>query len=84
MIEKVITLVIGIMIALAGWTLSRTFELSTTQAVHDDKIDKLERLTEKLKDQMDNMMNMDEEIMQQHEDLFRQLSNTENSGRYSY
>ncbi len=84
MIEKVITLVIGIMIALAGWTLSRTFELSTTQAVHDDKIDKLERLTEKLKDQMDNMMNMDEEIMQQHEDLFRQLSNTDNSGRYSY
>ena len=84
MIEKLVTLVIGIMIALAGWTLSRTFELSTTQAVHDDKIDKLERLTEKLKDQMDNMMNMDEEIMQQHEDLFRQLSNTENSGRYSY
>ena len=84
MIEKVITLVIGIMIALAGWTLSRTFELSTTQAVHDDKIDKLERLTEKLKDQMDNMMNMDEEIMQQHEDLFRQLSNTDNSGMYSY
>ena len=84
MIEKVITLVIGIMLALAGWTLSRTFELSTTQAVHDDKIDKLERLTEKLKDQMDNMMNMDEEIMQQHEDLFRQLSNTDNSGRYSY
>ena len=84
MIEKVITLVIGIMIALAGWTLSRTFELSTTQAVHDDKIDKLERLTEKLKAQMDNMMNMDEEIMQQHEDLFRQLSNTDNSGRYSY
>tara|TARA_R100001594_G_scaffold30570_1_gene57177 strand:+ start:30664 stop:30918 length:255 start_codon:yes stop_codon:yes gene_type:complete len=84
MIEKVITLIVGIMIALAGWTLSRTFELSTTQAVHEDKIDKLERLTEKLKDQMDNMMNMDEEIMQQHEDLFRQLSNTENSERYSY
>lgn len=84
MIEKVITLIVGIMIALAGWTLSRTFELSTTQAVHEDKIDKLERLTEKLKDQMDDMMNMDEEIMQQHEDLFRQLSNTDNSGRYSY
>jgi len=83
-IEKVITLIVGIMIALAGWTLSRTFELSTTQAVHEDKIDKLERLTEKLKDQMDDMMNMDEEIMQQHEDLFRQLSNTDNSGRYSY
>ena len=84
MIEKVITLIVGIMIALAGWTLSRTFELSTTQAVHEDKIDKLERLTEKLKDQMDDMMNMDEEIMQQHEDLFRQLSNSDNSGRYSY
>lgn len=84
MIEKVITLIVGIMIALAGWTLSRTFELSTTQAVHEDKVDKLERQVEKLKDQMDNMMNMDEEIMQQHEDLFRQLSNTENSGSYSY
>ena len=84
MIEKVITLIVGIMIALAGWTLSRTFELSTTQAVHEDKVDKLERQVEKLKDQMDNMMNIDEEIMQQHEDLFRQLSNTNNSGSYSY
>ena len=73
MIEKVITLIVGIMIALAGWTLSRTFELSTTQAVHEDKIDKLERQVEKLKDQMDDMMKMDEEIMEQHEDLFEVL-----------
>ena len=83
MIEKVITLIVGIMIALAGWTLSRTFELSTTQAVHEDKIDKLERQVEKLKDQMDDMMKMDEDIVRQHEDLFKQLSE-DKKGKYEY
>ena len=84
MIEKVITLIVGIMIALAGWTLSRTFELSTTQAVHEDKIDKLERQVEKLKDQMDDMMKMDEEIMEQHEDLFEVLENNNATRGYTY
>ena len=85
MIEKVITLIVGIMIALAGWTLSRTFELSTTQAVHEDKIDKLEKQVEKLKDQMDDMMKMDEEIMEQHEDLFKILKKGDTpSGSYNY
>ena len=84
MIEKVITLIVGIMIALAGWTLSRTFELSTTQAVHEDKIDKLERQVEKLKDQMDDMMKMDEEIMEQHEDLFEVLENNNTTRGYTY
>ena len=72
------------MIALAGWTLSRTFELSTTQAVHEDKIDKLERQVEKLKDQMDDMMKMDEEIMEQHEDLFEVLENNNATRGYTY
>ena len=38
--------------ALGGWTLARTFELSTIQAVHEDKVHKLEFRVEKLKDQI--------------------------------
>ena len=53
MMEKLITLLVGLLMALGGWTLARTFELSTVQAVHDDKVDKLERQVEKLEDQMD-------------------------------
>jgi len=84
MMERLITLLVGLLMALGGWTLARTFELSTIQAVHDDKVDKLERQVEKLEDQMDEMMSMDEEIMEQHEDLFQQLSE-DNSGRtYNY
>ena len=84
MIEKLITLLVGLLMALGGWTLARTFELSTVQAVHDDKVDKLERQVEKLKDQMDEMISMDEEIIEQHEDLFKKLSE-DNSGRtYNY
>jgi len=63
MMERLITLLVGLLMALGGWTLARTFELSTVQAVHDDKVDKLERQVEKLKDQMDEMMSIDEEIM---------------------
>ncbi len=48
MIEKLMTLLVGILLALAGWSLSRTFELSTIQAVHEDKVHKLERYVEKL------------------------------------
>ena len=43
MADKLMTLLIGIILALAGWTLTRTFELSTNQAVQLDKVDKLER-----------------------------------------
>ena len=67
--EKLITLLVGLLMALGGWTLARTFELSTIQAVHDDKVDKLEYRVEKLQDQMDDMMKMDEEIVRQHENL---------------
>ena len=48
MIEKLMTMLVGILLALAGWSLSRTFELSTIQAVHEDKVHKLERTVEKL------------------------------------
>jgi len=80
--EKVITLLVGLLIALGGWTLTRTFELSTIQAVQLDKVDKLERQVEKLEDQMDDMMRMDEEIIEQHEDLFNQIS--DGNKKYNY
>ena len=76
------TLLVGILLALAGWSLTRTFELSTQQAVVLDKVDKLERIVEKLEDKMDRMMDSDEEIMKQHEDLFKKLEKS-NTG-YTY
>ena len=82
MMEKILTMLVGLLIALGGWSLSRTFELSTIQAVHDDKVQKLERQVEKLEDQMNDMMNMDKEIIEQHEDLFKKLEKS-NTG-YSY
>ena len=81
--EKLITLLVGLLMAVGGWTLARTFEFSTVQGVHDDKVDKLERQVEKLQDHMDDMMKMDEEIVRQHEDLFKQLSE-DKKGKYSY
>ena len=78
-------LLLGLLIALGGWTMTQTFSLSTTQAVLDDKVDKLERMTERMREQMDEMLNVDEEIMEQHEDLFRQITNSQSSGTsYSY
>ena len=82
MIEKLMTLLVGILLALAGWTLPRTFDLSTNQSVLMKQVDKLERQVEKLEDQMDDMQDSDKEIMQQHEDLFKKLEQS-NTG-YSY
>jgi len=76
------TLLVGILLALAGWTLTRTFDLSTNQSVLMKQVDKLERQVEKLEDQMDDMQDSDKEIMQQHEDLFKKLEQS-NTG-YSY
>ena len=78
MSDKILPMLIGLLIALGGWSLSRTFELSTIQAVHEDKLDNLERYVEKLRDQMDNMMKKDEEIMEQHEELFKILKKWDN------
>ena len=83
MMEKILTMLVGLLIALGGWSLSRTFELSTIQAVHDDKVQKLERQVEKLEDQMDDMMNMDKEIIEQHEDLFKKLEKSNTGYRYN-
>ena len=82
MLEKLMTMLVGILLALAGWSLSRTFELSTIQAVHKDKVQKLETRVEKLQDKVDKMMDSDEEIMEQHELLYKKLE--QGSTGYSY
>ena len=82
MIEKLMTLLVGILLALAGWTLTRTFDLSTNQSVLLNQVKQLERHVEKLQDQMDDMQDSDKEIMDQHEKLFKKLEQG-NTG-YSY
>ena len=83
--DQIVMLLLGLLIALGGWTMTQTFSLSTTQAVHTDKLDKLERATDKLREQMDEMLKVDEEIMEQHEDLFKQILNSQDSGTsYNY
>ena len=69
MIEKLMTMLVGILLALAGWSLSRTFELSTIQAVHEDKVHTLQAQVLKLEDQVDKMMDSDKEIMESAVDL---------------
>jgi hypothetical protein len=73
MMEKVLTLLVGLLIALGGWSLSRTFELSTTQAVLENQIDQLEFRVQMLDEKMDKMVDSDEEIMDQHKKLFEKL-----------
>ena len=74
--DQIVMLLLGLLIALGGWTMTQTFSLSTTQAVIDDKVSKLERATDKLREQMDEMLKVDEEIMEQHENLFDALRNS--------
>ena len=83
MIEKLMTMLVGILLALAGWSLSRTFELSTIQAVHEDKVHRIQQQVLKLEDQVDKMMDSDEEIMDQHKKLFEALENQPTTG-YNY
>jgi len=82
MMEKVLTLLVGLLIALGGWSLSRTFELSTTQAVLENQVDQLEFNVQMLEEKMNKMMDSDEEIMDQHKKLFEKLDQG-NTG-YSY
>ena len=84
MMDKIITLLIGIMLAVSGWVLTQTFSLSTNQAVQVDKVDKLERQVEKLQDKMATMMDKDEEIMQQNKDLFKILEKGEDTPTTAY
>ena len=80
--EKILTLLVGLLIALGGWSLSRTFELSTGQAVLEDKVERLEMQIRLIDEKLDEMADSDEEIMEQHEKLFEKLER-ENTG-YSY
>ena len=82
MMEKILTLLVGLLIALGGWSLSRTFELSTGQAVLQNKVEKLEMQITLIDGKMDEMFDMDEEIMDQHKKLFEKLDQS-NTG-YSY
>jgi hypothetical protein len=73
MMEKILTMLVGLLIALGGWSLSRTFELSTSQVVLEDKVERLEFEIRTMDEKMDEMFEMDEEIMDQHEKLFKKL-----------
>jgi hypothetical protein len=85
MADKLMTLLVGLLIALGGWSLSRTFELSTIQAVHEDKVDKLERHVEKLQGFLEKVMDREELIMDQHKKLFNILEKGDSpSGSYNY
>ena len=84
MMEKILTMLVGLLIALGGWSLSRTFELSTTQAVLENQIDQLEFRVQMLDEKMDKMVDSDEEIMDQHKKLFEVLENNQPSTGYSY
>ena len=84
MTDKLMTLLVGVLLALGGWSLSRTFELSTIQAVHEDKVHTLQAQVLKLEEQMDKMMDSDEEIMEQHKKLFEALDSNQPSTGYSY
>ena len=85
MTDKIITLLVGLLIALGGWSLSRTFELSTIQAVHEDKVDKLERQVEKIQGFLEKVMDREEIIMDQHKKLFKILEKGDTpTGSYNY
>ena len=84
MMEKILTLLVGLLIALGGWSLSRTFELSTVQAVLENKVEKLEMQVRLAEEKMDEMFDMDEEIMDQHKKLFEKLEQGNTSSGYSY
>ena len=82
MMEKVLTLLVGLLIALGGWSLSRTFELSTGQVVLEKQVEQLEFEVRMMDEKMEEMFNMDEEIMEQHKKLFEKLD--QGSTGYSY
>ena len=81
---KIITILIGVMLAVSGWVLTQTFSLSTNQAVQVDKVSKLERHVEKLQDRIEIMMDKDEDIIEQHKKLFEALDKENTSTGYSY
>ena len=81
--DQIVMLLLGLLIALGGWTMTQTFSLSTTQAGIDDKVSKLERATDKLREQMDEMLKVDEDIMEQHDRFIRLLQDNNNNSNNS-
>tara|TARA_B100000745_G_C19825918_1_gene273031 strand:+ start:236 stop:493 length:258 start_codon:yes stop_codon:yes gene_type:complete len=84
MTDKILPMLIGLVIALGAWSLSRTFELSTIQAVHEDKVQKLERVVDKLIVKMDDLKDKEKEIIEQHKKLFEVLENNQPTTGYNY
>ena len=84
MMDKIMTLLVGLLIAIGGWSLSRTFELSTVQAVQEDKVNRLERHVDKLQNHIETMMKSDEDIIRQHKKLFEVLEKDDAPTGYSY
>ena len=85
MMDKLITLLIGILLALGGWTLTRTFDLSTNLVVSQEKVNRLERQVMKLETQYDVLKDKEEEIMEQHKKLFEALADKDTpSTGYNY
>ena len=84
MTDKILPMLIGLVIALGAWSLSRTFELSTIQAVHEDKVQKLERIVDKLIVKMDDLKDKEKEIMEQHKKLFEVLESNQPPTGYNY
>jgi len=85
--DQIVMLLLGLLIALGGWTMTQTFSLSTIQAVLDDKVGKLERQVEKLTDEIDGMKDLDEDIVEQHDRFIRLLESNNSSTQpstYSY
>ena len=84
--DQIVMLLLGLLIALGGWTMTQTFSLSTTQAVLDDKVDKLENQVTKLIEEIDEMKNLDEDIVEQHDRFIRLLegNNSTQPSTYSY
>ena len=84
--DQIVMLLLGLLIALGGWTMTQTFSLSTTQAVLDDKVDKLENQVMKLTEEIDKMKDLDEDIVEQHDRFIRLLegNNSTQPSTYSY
>ena len=83
MMEKILTLLVGLLIALGGWSLSRTFELSTNQAILETKVEQLEMQVRLTEEKMSEMFDVDEEIMKQHEQLFKKLEQSNKGYNYN-
>jgi regulator of replication initiation timing len=66
--------------------MTQTFSLSTTQAVLDDKVDKLENQVMKLTEEINKMKDLDEDIVEQHDRFIRLLegNNSTQPSTYSY